>query len=725
MRFKIISVVALSISALGVYAQTVLKTVERDGKKYYEYKVGSDESLYGIAMEMGWDQSVLEAENPKAVVSLRKGTLLYYPAATVADQPRAAAAPSEERTGKVTFEVQNSTSAYELARLLGVTTEQLYAQNPSARHGVKKGDVLSIDYSRLNETPDKNVGASVADKFSRPAESQSGPKNESVSPAEPTKEVGQTETSAVPTVSRVPKAETAEASKPFSGASTRNPLIGLDNDLIMEYTVQPGDNLLSVANNFNTTVRDIFFLNPALSPDWFPEGVNIRLLPGSKDADRRVETVKHREKTSTLKYKIKKDDTLQSVADANGVTTEEIKAENPKLKEFGKGKKIDIPQFTERIERIEGVFTDPRESTREGQTEIWREVRDFGKPAKQSCNLIDVAVLTSTASSDAKREREFLRGFLLGVESLRAGDRKIGVQVVDATEGYFTAEANIKETRPELVIATCDKDFPASLVEYSDDKGCNIVNVFDAKSEDYTDSPYMFQVLMPTVMMNGKIASDLWNRFDAKEFIFVGEGADDPDSYAAILKKSLKDSGKKFRTFNSVSGIRNLELFESKGVTVVSNASSASEIRNILQAVASLRESYPNLQISLIGRPTWIVYADKMGDEMKNANTFIPSRFFYDSDSPKWDAFREAFKEAYNTVPIASFPPYAAMGYDVARYFINSLLQNGGDFNIPVANDKGVEMDFHFTRTSSVSGYVNDTLFYMHYSPSGVEGISF
>lgn len=703
MRCSILPIIALAISALGVSAQTVLKTVDRGGKKYYRYKVEADESLYGIAMKMGWDQSVLEAENPNAVTDLKKGYLLYYPA----DSPTS-------RTDKVSFEVTYNASAYDVAKYLGVTTEQLYAQNPSARHGIKIGDVISLDYSKLNvDSANKEyIEASVAQKFAgngatadnKPDEGKMAKNRESRSNI-----VGGVQTE----------------SAPFTGVSTRNPLIGLDKDLIMDYTIQPSDNLRSVAVNFNTTVRDIFFLNPAISPNWFPEGLNIRLLPGSKDADRRTEAIQRRYKTSLLKYKVKKGDTWQSLADEYSISVAELKGENPELTELKKGKKISIPQFSESTDWIESVFTDVREESQQGQQEIWAEVRDYGKPTDDSENKADIVILTSTTSQDAVRDREFLRGFLLGVKELDLSRIPIGIQVVNATDGYIPAEAEIKATKPDLIVATCEKDFPESIISFGADKGSNVVNVFDAKSEQTADAPYLFQVLMPSQDMNSAIAADLADRFSGREFIFTNVDDKDSDSYTTKLKENLKAAKIKFRTISTESALQNLDLFNSKGVVIVSGASTATAIRNILQATSALRESFPNLQISLVGRPTWIVHIGKMENEMKTADTFIPSRFSYNPNSAQWTRFVNAYKDSYTAGPTASFPPYAAMGYDVARYFITSLLKNGGDFNLEVNTPEGIDIDFDFQRSTSVSGYINRTLYYMHYSNSGIKSISF
>lgn len=736
LKHLVLTMAALAAGCSLSQSQSVasLPVVERNGGSYFEYKAEDGESLYGVAKKFGWDYDLLDSLNPGASDHLKRGSLLYYPKAGNDRSETAEAAGTATgtgRSGKMEYEVTNSTNPYEIAKLLGVTTDQLYAQNPSARKGVRPGDKITMDYSLLDSAApvqsgsetsvstetESNVGKSMADRFASAKNASGKPEREAVTTSPlPATDAGDTAAALTP-----------QEEDPYSSPSTRNPLIGLDTDMLMEYTIQPGDDAALVAKNFNTTVRDIYFLNPAISEAWFPEGTVINILPGSRDQDHRTCAIKSRVRSGEVKYKVAKGDSWYGIAKSNGISEDELKEANPKVKEIKKGRKIVVPRFTVNTEWKDVVFSDPREATPEGRKEIWREVKDFDKPEKKSGNEFDLVLLTSTESADAKRDREFLRGFLLGVKGMNTPGRKIGIQVIDITrKSAVTAlESDEKSGRPDVVIGTFEKNFPETLASYGKETGCAVVNVFDARSELYLTQPDMFQVLMPSEEMNSSIAENIAGSFSGRNFIFISDNASESDNYTSILKSRLTASGIKFENLSAPTSLKDKEMNSGAGYVIVSNAQSQGEIRSTLAHVAALRESYPGVRISLIGRPSWIVYAGKMGDQMADADTYLPSRFFYDEESPVWRDFKAAYRSQYNVAPTASFPPYAALGYDTARFFIGSLLRNGGDFNTGSYGMKGVEMNFDFERVSSRSGLVNTSLFWMHYSAAGTEVIQF
>lgn len=704
-----------------------LPTIVRDGVSYYQYQVKDGESLYGIAKLMGWDYDLLDALNPGASDKLRRGDKLIYPSdGLVSATVDSASAPVAQRSGKVNYTVTGSSNPYEVAKYLGVTTEQLYAQNPSARHGIKKGDVVTIDYSMLDAeagekayptpTPSdssEKVAESVAERFK-----DSGSEETVVQKPE--------EAVAVSAPSSI-AADSTPAEDPYSGVSNRNPLVGLDKNMLMEYTIQPGDNAQVVASNFGTTVRDIYFLNRGVSEAWFPEGLVIYLLPGSKDQDHHNVTIHSRLKTGETTYKVKKNDTFESIAGAGNITVAELRDANPGVSTLKKGKKIVVPQYVNHSEMKDVVYTDPREATSEGRSEIYREVADYGKPERNNGNMFDIVVLTSTASSDLKRDREFLRGFLLGVNSVDTRGKKVGIQVVDVTDNRLASSymSEVKSSRPDLIVASFEKSFPDDLISYAEQNHCGLVNVFDAKNEAFTSTDEMFQVLQPSLMMNEKIAESLFDLFKNRNIIFIDDAAGESDSFATLFKDKLKNAGISFNNISSVSGLKNIEPAAGSSYVIISNAGTHGAISQTLQGVESFKKSYPDLEIALVGRPTWIVYADKMLSQFKECDTYIPSRFCYDSNSRPFVDFRDKFEAAYNVEPVVSYPPYAAMGYDVARYFISSMLRNNGDFNKKVNTPSGLEMIFDFQRESAHSGLVNKTLYWMQYTPRGVKSINF
>lgn len=605
------------------------------------------------------------------------------------------------------YKVKEGESLYGIAKQMGWDYDLLDSLNPGASDNIKKGFILIYPTGELSLNNDNTSQELSESAISFDKESGN---------------ISSKETKNSPVYS-----DEDSFSNPYEGVSQRNPLVNLDKNMLMEYTIQPGDTPDVVASNFDTTVRDIFFLNKGVSEAWFPEGLVINLLPGSKDLDHHYALVTTRLKIGERDYKIKAGDTLNSIAKENNLTVEEIKKENPYLDEFRKGKKIILPIIDIKTSHQDVVFTDPREKSREGRTEIFREVADYGKPSRNNENYCDIVVLTSASNNDLKRDRDFLRGFLLGVNETKTQGKKIGVQIIDIS-GEENINFNLKELKsnhPDIIVATFEKDLPLDLINFAEKNGCKLINVFDAKSESYLTNSQVVQILMPSAVMNEKIAENIFKRFRNREFVFLEESSNDSESFSSILKNKLKDYRISYKDLSSPGELSEIKTDNPYGIVIVSGASTSAQISSTLQAVESYKKDFPETNVSLIGRPTWIVHADKMATQLKTCDTYIPSRFFYDNEAADVIRFNENFNKVYNVSPAPSFPPYAAMGYDIARFFIASALNNNGDFNLPLHLPEGIEITFDFKRESAHSGLVNNSLYLMHYNNKGIEGIIF
>ncbi len=679
MKVKIPSLILAfaSLCSVNAYGQSVsdLPTVTKENVTYYQYRVASGETVAQIADKFGWDSQTFYYTNAAIVNHLKAGDVVYYPV----NGPKVT--PKGNAKASITSDTK---SALRTAMQNASTDEKA---------------------SKLAESMNKNGG--IPDR-QQPLTSAPAPGAPASGSASASASVGSATANVQP--------------------SQRNPLVGLDPNMLMEYTVQEGDNPAIVAENYNTTVRDIFILNRGVSETNFTEGAVIMLLPNSKDGDVRTMPVTLRNKVGSTTYKCTKEDTWESVAAANGVTVEELKADNPSLKSLKKGKKISVPTISETVVWRDMAYTDPREATASGRREIYEEVQGTLSSSLQATeNEANFVILTSTASSDSKRDKEFLRGFMLGVQELGIRNRKIGIKVIELSDNLSLAHqlGKIDASTTDMIFATYDKEFPAELIAFGRDNDIDIINVFDAKSNGADDSHNFFQVLLPTATMNAKIADEVWEDMGKSTYIFIDD-SNDSESVNAALKKKIKASGSRYYDLNSVSALRDYKFADFESYVLVPDCSKKAEISEALSSIKNLREANSAANIRTLARPSWIVYGETYEALYKAANLYLPSRIYVNYDDEAYKEFTSQYQATYNESLLKSFPAYAPMGYDVARYFIDSQLINHGDFNKACSRANGLQIDFDFRRDSNWSGFVNRQLYLIHYNPSGlIEKIKF
>lgn len=146
---------------------------------------------------------------------------------------------------------------------------------------------------------------------------------------------------------------------------------------------------------------------------------------------------------------------------------------------------------------------------------------------------------------------------------------------------------------------------------------------------------------------------------------------------------------------------------------------SRDEVSALLKAVADLKEAYPLASIKVLGRPSWITLADGMKEAFANADVYFPSRFFFDHNREDGKKFISEYSATFGHGPIRSYPTYAAAGYDIMNYFIESLASNAGDFNQAVPEGRELQTPIGLQRMGNWGGFFNPSAYIIRYAPFG------
>ncbi len=479
------------------------------------------------------------------------------------------------------------------------------------------------------------------------------------------------------------------------------------------YTVKDGDTLYALARTYNTTVADIFRANRGLRESDLDEGTRLRIIPGAPGSDMRQVPVVEKKMVGKRTYKTQAADTWESLAADAGITPEMLRAVNDSDEPLFKGKKIIIPLVADTTVMQSQRVIDPRENTTEGRLMIYKEVHRLGAP-------LEVTLLTGTTTEDKKRDLEFVRGFLLGLDTFKSEGGRVKLHVRQADTASLSAEALASDSvldASSLIIALNEKDFPASLAAYASEHEKQVINVFDAKSDLYLSSAGMMQLLPPSADFYGSCVDFLMAGKPDSKYIFIAEDEPGDEAVSLILLERLIREGRSYETLPSYEALREYAFSPSETYVVVSDLNRRSDISRLATDISAAMESTPGVQISLVGRPTWVVFADQLKEKFQKADTYVPSRFFQDGDGRAVKDFDAAYQAAYDAAPLKSFPAYAAMGYDVARYFLPHLLKTGGDMNGAESCIDALQLDFHPERPEMWSGMLNGCVYLIHFTP--------
>ena len=488
------------------------------------------------------------------------------------------------------------------------------------------------------------------------------------------------------------------------------------------YTVQSEDSLLGVAESYDTSVEDILRLNPGLSENSFNEGDIVKLQPNSDKNETEVRNIEKRQVEHFEPYQINKGDTWTSISQQFNITTEELKEANDGIVELKKGRYLSIPVYEIVVSEEKYVVEDPREQTIEGRQELYDEIHNIVELDKQN-QSVDLGVVL-TVADNKNREAEFLRGLLIAVDDLKEKDYKINLHLYDATSTETPIDSILNKTEVgefDMLITTYEKNFPKNVADFGQDKDIDIINVFDVKCNLFNTHSNFVQLLPPTSYFNDAVFNYVKeNKVDCK-YVFVGKSnPKDTDALDNMIKEYLKINDIDYVEVEHIEQLEALKFVDDTEYLICPQLTKKSDIDMFLSMMSNIYETNDRLKFSVLARPNWIVYADQFKDKYNLFNTYIPSRFYFEPTDYNAEEFIKKFAEKYGEQPVNSNPNYAALGYDVVRFFIESENYNNGDSNNGFINYNALQTDFHLSRMSNWSGFLNQCVYLINYTPSEI-----
>lgn len=479
------------------------------------------------------------------------------------------------------------------------------------------------------------------------------------------------------------------------------------------YVVKNGDTLYQLARTFNTTVAEILSYNPGISERNFKAGSTIKIpsrgeglkMDSSLTAETRV--------VGFSSYKVNKNEDWEIVADKTGVSVDDLKNANSRLSRLKNNMIIGVPELVTDTVMKTVVTEDPREQTITGVGEIYSDVHGISsqltveKPVKIGLVL---------AEPMSKKDIDFTRGFLSGIDKLKSSNYRINLRVFDGASASDALIDSLGTYGANILFTTYERNTPDYFADYALVTQTPVVNTFDVKDEHYLDNPYFINILSPSNYFNDEIANNVVNRIPGATLIVVGNETDSNDLLDALEEKW---DGPVVR-LASPGSLEEYTFTSGKGYLIFGNVSKKDDIAALCSSVEKIKEDNIENRISLLGRPNWVVFDESLKEPFQKAEVMIPARFYFDKNAVESKEFLRRYQDNHKMVPARSFPMYSAMGYDEAIYFIPSIAQTGGDVNKFRESRSGVQSDFDFFRPENWTGMINPLVYLIRFSPYGL-----
>lgn len=658
---KLIAIAVFSFIALLAGAQSNLPKTTIAGHEYYYYDASDGESIYSIASKLGITKDEIIRNNPDAADGISNGMRLYFP--TENDNVTPVTVPETPPQVKK-HNVKQGETLYGLAKTYGTTVDALIAANPGSENGIKIGQILTIPET-VTTMPTVNAVQQVQDAFSQ---------------------------------------NTTQGPDP------------------MYLTINEGEDIFTIAKQYNTSIEAILTANPGLKPVEYIAGNKIKVVPNTA-----LPFTYERESRRNYKYEVQRGETYASIAKANGITEEELKAANPDMKKVKKGKTITLPKpYTERV-------------TGEMTTIPVDELRAYYQPrlddlyealvAKRLENEVNIALILpfqlhkSAPPKQAYLYTDYYKGFLLALDSAsHITDKHINLKVYDTQHNLNVTDSIL--SLPELktmnmIIAPSEPQQLARINAFGKANGVNVMNCFTTKNEDYLDNPYVYQVNTPTGEMMHDVMKWFDDAFKDYNVIFLNASSDNDKEMFEHMRNHITRKNYSVSSINVNSDLNYNDISNqmnpgSKYVFIPSSGDKTL-IKRFIKALKEVKSERFDCDLSLIAYPEYVLYLKEFQTDLQDVDTYMFTRFFNAKGFRSRD-LETAYRNNFGGEPLQGVPNMAIMGYDTGLYLLKSLGVDGIiDDETPM--HKGIQTSFRWERGDNWRGYTNQAIEVVHFSP--------
>lgn len=622
------------------------------------------------------------------------------------------------------YHVKPGEGLYSISRTFSVTADEILKYNPSIEKGLKSGQVLYIpakDIERVSTLNDSVILQSqplISNQSRVTSFDESHTFKHVVSLGETVYSIAQMYHTTVEEIYRYnPTAR--EVIKVEQVLIIPQPkVVEKEKEESYRYhTIMPKETLYSLARAYSLKPEDIVAANPGLSEETFQIGKTIRIpLQGSSEAyasyDRQTQQVIH---------KVKRGETLYSIARQYGVSVEEIQRVNS----------LSSNSLRSDMELIIPVIASPAGKGSQLAEEIKTNLllRPNKHPVK--VDVIKVGLLLPFLDETDKmhfRLQEYYEGLLLAVNKLKDQGANIELYVFEIGKGNDTKKLkSLLETLEmkslNLIIGGVSDEQIKILSDFSKSHNIKYVIPFSSKNTEVLNNSNIFQVNSPQSYIYSKASNVFMETFKNDNVVFLKvKGKTDKDDFINILQNDLKQNNIRYRivTIDNLLEEKLLPfLTTNKNNVIVPTSADAAALQQTLEALKKIQQDNADYTIRLFGYPEWQTYDSRLKNDYHKFGTYIYSSFFVDESDSETKEFITDFRKWYRRDLMNIYPRYAMLGYDTGLFFLTALHRYGLNFeqNIHHLRVKTIQFVFNFERVNNWGGFINTGLYLVYYKP--------
>lgn len=650
-----------------------------------------------------------------------------------------------EMDGRTFYEyiVQPGEGLYSISRTFSVSVAEILRHNPGTERGLKSGQKLLIPVNAENRgmlesaNPAQNSSArgqslptgkfsqgpvtptlqASPGQFSQSNADQNTTFQHTVLLGETVYGIAKMYNTSVDEIYRLnPGARQGIAEKQVLSIPQRRVISEEKEDNYRYHTILPKETLYSVSKTYSLKPEDVMNANPGLSVETFQIGKTIR-IPFFESYE---VILPFEEQVVRILHKVGKGETLYNIAKKYNTDVQEIQRLNPILAD---GLKPEMELFIPVKRSL--VEDDSRSNINEANQLLSRT------SPSQRVDVIRVGLLLpflDETKGSHLRLQEYYEGFVMALMKMKDNGAIIELYSFEIGKGDDTRKLStllgtMEMQTLNLIIGGVSDAQIKMLSDFSRSNHINYVVPFSQTNGEVLNNGNIFQVNPAQNLTYQKATSAFIQTFGNANILFIqGEGTDKKE-FISLLQNDLRKNTIRFETLKASSlssnSIQSL-LSNNKRNVIVPTDGDSGLLHRITDELKLAFESDASLDVSLFGYPEWQAYSNlKEGNNLFDIYFFTP--FYVNEQSRDVEEFKREFHKWYGRDLLETYPNYGMWGYDTGIYFLTALQRYGTNFGQSHArmNINSLQFPFYFERPNNWGGFINSGLYIIQYRKDG------
>ena len=479
---------------------------------------------------------------------------------------------------------------------------------------------------------------------------------------------------------------------------------------IIKHTVQQGETLFALSRNYAVTVESIMQQNPGLTAENLKAG-QVLQIPVNKMAGADCREM----------HKVQKGETVWGIAQKYGVSVEALVSANPAMQTEGfklkKGKFVCIPYPA--ATHVDTIVSEIEELS---------VVPGNAATAGDALECVNVVLLLpfATTAPEGVRCVEYYRGLLMAVENLKKQGKKVNILALNEPaqqESIKNELQKIVQHKAHLVIGPLYASHVSEISQATPAYDFKMLIPFSSKVKEVETHSNIYLTNAPENRKHSLAVDMFVQKFKKTNVVVLKTVKADESAFVTLLEAKLKAAGGDVNSLNV--SCTDEELMAVLSLTsqnlIIPDASDKKTFQEIVARMKQFRSTSPEYRTALFGYPDWQVYAEKMGVDAFDADTYFFTNFFYDATSIPTRNFNTDYQRWFKVEQLPIYPRMAMLGYDAGTSFLGALLKHGSAFTTQSADVQALQSPHVFMKYwGEQGGYINRSMMIIHLRPDGI-----